>query len=175
VTDPDSSLDADRDPADARATARAYYAAVDDGDYDRLRSLLAPEFVQDREDRTLDGREAFVRFMREERPETATTHEIRATYVARRGDAAPTDADDAAAGPAPNPESDPDHDPGPDAPVEVAVRGLLRRPDGRPWFRFVDVFALDAEGRLATLLTFTRDPASDDEAAGTGTGTGTGA
>ena len=154
-SDPDPDPDSDLDPTHVRATARAYYAAVDDGDYDRLRSLLAPEFVQDRGDRTLDGRAAFVRFMREERPETAATHELRATYVARRRDLCP-DAD-RDADPSPHPDSDPD------APAEVAVRGLLRRPDGRPWFRFLDVFALDAEGRLASLVTFTRDPAPGDE------------
>lgn len=58
------------------ALARAYYRAIDSHDYDTLTSLLAPEFTHNRPDRTIDGRDAFVRFMREQRPETDTTHEI---------------------------------------------------------------------------------------------------
>ncbi|QGX95420.1 nuclear transport factor 2 family protein [Haloplanus rallus] len=62
------------DGGGAEATVRAFYAAIDAGEYDRLRGLLAPEFVHHRPDRTLDGRERFVRFMREERPRTDTEH-----------------------------------------------------------------------------------------------------
>ena len=70
--------------------ARAYYRAVDDGAYERLTSLLAPEFVHERPDRTLDGRERFVQYMREERTMTDTTHAVDAVYrddgeVAARG------------------------------------------------------------------------------------------
>ena len=61
-------------------TARAYYRAVDDGAYERLGSLLAPEFAHERPDRTLDGRERFVRFMREERPMTDAVHAVDAVY-----------------------------------------------------------------------------------------------
>ena len=61
-------------------TARTYYRAIDDESYDTLRSILAPEFVQERPDRTLDGPDRFVRFMREERPMTDTTHAIDALY-----------------------------------------------------------------------------------------------
>ncbi len=56
--------------------ARAYYRAIDDGDYEALRDVLAEGFTQERGDRTIEGREAFVRFMREERPETDTTHAV---------------------------------------------------------------------------------------------------
>ncbi|MEF8780594.1 MAG: nuclear transport factor 2 family protein [Haloferacaceae archaeon] len=59
---------------------RTYYAAIDAHEYDRLASVLAPSFVHYRPDRTLDGREAFVAFMREGRPKTDTTHEIRDVY-----------------------------------------------------------------------------------------------
>jgi len=62
------------------ALAREYYRAIDDGAYDALASVLHPEFVQERSDRTLAGREAFVRFMREDRPETDTVHEVDAVY-----------------------------------------------------------------------------------------------
>ena len=61
-------------------SARAYYRAIDDGAYDRLASLLAPAFVHERPDRTLDGRERFVRFMRDERPTTDTEHAVDAVY-----------------------------------------------------------------------------------------------
>jgi ketosteroid isomerase-like protein len=53
-----------------------YYEALDEHAYDRLETLLDPEFVHERPDRTLDGRERFVAFMRDERPQTETTHEL---------------------------------------------------------------------------------------------------
>ena len=68
--------------ADAEATVRAYYAALDEGDGDALESLLAPAFVQHRPDRTFEGREAFVSFMRDDRPMTDTTHELLTVFVA---------------------------------------------------------------------------------------------
>lgn len=61
---------------DPEELARTYYQAIDGDDYDLLREVLAPEFVQERGDRTFVGREPFVGFMREERPEKDTTHEI---------------------------------------------------------------------------------------------------
>lgn len=61
---------------DREAVVRGYYAALDDHDYDALSTLLAPGFVHDRPDMTLDGRERFVRFMREERPTSDTTHDL---------------------------------------------------------------------------------------------------
>lgn len=64
------------------ALVRAYYAALDDHEYDRLASLLAPDFRQDRPDMTLDGRAEFVEFMREKRPQTSTSHPIEAVYRA---------------------------------------------------------------------------------------------
>lgn len=69
---------------DPTARVRAFYRALDDHDYDRLSSLLAPAFVHRRPDRTLAGRERFVRFMREERPNDWTSHPIDAIY--RDGD-----------------------------------------------------------------------------------------
>lgn len=57
--------------------ARTYYEAIDADEYDRLADLLAPSFVHVRPDRTLEGRDRFVRFMRDERPLTDTTHEVR--------------------------------------------------------------------------------------------------
>lgn len=65
--------------------ARAYYRALDEGDYDALADLLAPEFVHERPDTTLDGRERFVRFMREERPQKDTEHRVETVFGERDG------------------------------------------------------------------------------------------
>jgi len=59
---------------------REYYDALDRQRYDRLASLLVPGFVHVRPEMTLDGRERFVRFMREERPASETTHPIERIY-----------------------------------------------------------------------------------------------
>jgi len=61
---------------DPARLVRAYYDALDTGDYDRLATLLAPEFVQRRPDRTFEGRGRFVAFMRDERPMTDTSHAV---------------------------------------------------------------------------------------------------
>jgi ketosteroid isomerase-like protein len=110
---------------DPEALVRGYYRAIDEGDYDALASLLSPKFRQVRGDLTIDGREAFVQFMREERPETTTRHEVDAVYHehARREPA-------------------------------VAVRGRLYRPDGSVGFGFVDVFEY-TDDRLDQLVTYT--------------------
>ncbi|AXR76609.1 nuclear transport factor 2 family protein [Natrarchaeobaculum sulfurireducens] len=75
---------------EAAATVRRYYEALDDHDYGTLESLLAPEFVQRRPDRTFEDRTAFVAFMRDGRPNPDTTHELEAVVaegdrVAARG------------------------------------------------------------------------------------------
>ncbi|WP_435073037.1 nuclear transport factor 2 family protein [Halorubrum sp. HHNYT27] len=71
--------------ADREALARAYYDALDAGDYERLSGLLHPEFVQQRPDRTFEGRDRFVAFMRDERPMTDTTHAVDAVYPSGPG------------------------------------------------------------------------------------------
>ncbi|MFB6068432.1 MAG: nuclear transport factor 2 family protein [Halobacterium sp.] len=65
---------------DRRDAVTTYYEALDAGAYDRLSGLLTPAFVQHRPDRTLEGRERFVAFMRDERPTTDTTHAVDAVY-----------------------------------------------------------------------------------------------
>lgn len=70
---------------DTTEVARAYYAALDGHDYDRLRDLLAPDFVQVRPDRQFAGRAAFVAFMRDERPQTATSHPLSAVASTGEG------------------------------------------------------------------------------------------
>ena len=59
---------------------RSFYRAIDEGRYDDLHDLLAPTFAQQRPDRSLGGREAFVTFMREKRPRTDTRHALDAVY-----------------------------------------------------------------------------------------------
>jgi len=125
MTDP--SLDA----------VRAYYAALDAGDYDRLADLLAPGFVQRRPDRTFEGREAFVRFMREERPRTDTEHAVDALYRRTDGEAGAADGRPAT---------------GEDA--EVVARGRLLTADGAELVAFADAFVV-ADGRLRSLRTYT--------------------
>ncbi len=70
---------------DDAAIARTYYRAIDGGDFDALGALLAPEFVHRRPDRTIEGREAFLAFMRDGRPETDTTHEVAAVFAGADG------------------------------------------------------------------------------------------
>jgi ketosteroid isomerase-like protein len=103
------------------ATAREYYRALDEHDYEALAAILAAGFVHHRPDRTIEGRDRFVRFMREERPRTDTGHVLERVYE-------PSDG----AG-------------------EVAVRGRLEGADGDRLFGFVDVFTVDdAIERLCT-------------------------
>jgi ketosteroid isomerase-like protein len=122
------------DREDPAALARAYYRALDGHDYDLLTELLAPSFVHERPDRTLDGRERFVRFMRDERPQTETSHPIDGIYR-------------------PAPASDGGELAG-EATTGVVVRGRLLAADGSQITGFVDVFSV-ADGQLHRLETFT--------------------
>ena len=65
--------------------AREYYRAIDEHDYEALSDVLASDFTHDRPDGTIEGREAFVQFMRDERPETDTTHEVMELFRNERG------------------------------------------------------------------------------------------
>jgi len=125
----------------AVAAARAYYRALDDHDYDALAALLAPEFVHDRPDLTLEGRERFVAFMREERPQTDTTHRIDAVYrtAERDGDGAAERTDDEPTG---------------GETTDVAARGRLLTADGERITGFVDAFTV-VDGDLVRVDTFT--------------------
>ncbi|WP_136688520.1 nuclear transport factor 2 family protein [Halorhabdus amylolytica] len=66
--------------ADHPDHVRSFYDALDDHRYDRLADLLAPDFVHDRPGLTLEGRDRFVQFMREERPDPDTSHPVDAIY-----------------------------------------------------------------------------------------------
>jgi ketosteroid isomerase-like protein len=66
---------------DGPALARAYYRHIDEGAYEELGDLLAEGFRHVRPDRTIDGPDAFVRFMRDDRPMTDTSHLVEALYV----------------------------------------------------------------------------------------------
>ncbi|MFB6133910.1 MAG: nuclear transport factor 2 family protein [Halanaeroarchaeum sp.] len=56
--------------------ARSYYETIDAHEYDALSALLDEDFVHERPDRTLEGRDTFVSFMRDDRPRTETTHRV---------------------------------------------------------------------------------------------------
>ena len=70
---------------DRDSRVRAYYRRLDNGEYAELEALLHPEFVQRRADRTFEGRERFVAFMRDERPNTDTTHAVDGVYPSGPG------------------------------------------------------------------------------------------
>jgi ketosteroid isomerase-like protein len=61
---------------DQSTLVEEYYRCLDDDEYETLRSILHPEFIQQRPDRSFESREAFVEFMRTERPQTDTTHRV---------------------------------------------------------------------------------------------------
>ena len=71
---------------DGPDAAREYYRAIDEGDYAALSDLIADGFVHGRPNRTIEGREEFVAFMRSGRPETDTEHVLKAIYEATTGD-----------------------------------------------------------------------------------------
>jgi ketosteroid isomerase-like protein len=118
---------------DVGELALAYYEHIDNGAYGSLRDLLADGFVQDRGDMTLEGADRFVTFMREERPDTDTTHVVERVY--RTDPATPDDSAETV--------------------EHAAVEGRLERADGETWFRFVDTFTARG-GRLIRLGTYTR-------------------
>lgn len=131
--------DAAGDPTEL---VRGYYAAIDAGDYERLRGLLAPGFVQRRSDRTFESAAAFVAFMKSGRPRTDTTHRLDGLFVRS---VAKSDRIE---------EADPDDGVEGDR-TAVAARGALYGDDGDRLFRFVDVFGV-RDGALVDLETFTR-------------------
>lgn len=65
---------------DREQIARRYYRTLDEHDYETLSSLLTETFVHERPDQSFDGRERFVRFMRDQRPQTDTSHPIDRIY-----------------------------------------------------------------------------------------------
>ncbi|WP_254761453.1 nuclear transport factor 2 family protein [Natrinema marinum] len=67
---------------DSAALVRRYYDALDDHDYDALEDVLAPAFSQRRPDRTFEDRDAFVAFMRDERPNPDTSHHLESVVTA---------------------------------------------------------------------------------------------
>lgn len=70
---------------DSEAAARDYYRAIDERDWDALEEILGADFVQVRGDRTLDGRDSFVSFMRDKRPDPDTEHVVDAVYTGEDG------------------------------------------------------------------------------------------
>ena len=134
-------------PAEPVGRARAYYRALDQKDYDLLAALLAPGFVHERPEMTLEGRERFVQFMREERPSTDTSHPVDGVY--RRDETGGKGGDER-----PDTEGGDVDDGSPPGDTEVAVRGRLLSADGRELSGFVDVFTF-ADGQMVNLRTYT--------------------
>jgi len=121
---------------DLRQRTRAYYDAIDGDDYDQLASLLAPSFVHDRPDQTIEGRDRFVQFMREERPQTDTTHPLDGLYCRPDSVAEPADGDDTTT-------------------AEAVARGRLLDADGERIVGFVDVFTFAGDD-IERIETYTR-------------------
>ena len=127
--------------SDPEATVRAYYAALDEGAYDEFDELLVPGFVQRRSDRSFEGRESFVAFMRDDRPVTGTTHALDTVFVADgerevavRGRLLDFDEQSSS------------------SPASQARQDA----DDEVLFRFVDVHELTDDGRIERLETFTQ-------------------
>ncbi|ADB62028.1 protein of unknown function DUF1486 [Haloterrigena turkmenica DSM 5511] len=115
------------DDPDAASLVRRYYDALDDHDYAALEDLIAPDFVQRRPDRTFEDRAAFVRFMRDARPNPDTSHDLEAVVADAEG------GDD-----------------------RVAVHGRVLDADGeRALFEFADFFEF-ADDRIERLETYSR-------------------
>ena len=110
-------------------TVRRYYEAIDAGDYERFADLLAPAVVHDRPDRTIEGRETLVGFMRDDRPEKDTKHEV---LVVCRGRVAEENR----------------------GASRFVAEGRLLDADGDELFRFADAFALE-DGKIAEIRTYT--------------------
>ena len=120
---------------DGESVVRAYYRALDDHDYEAFADRLAADVVHRRPDRTIDGRETLVAFMRDDRPDKETSHEVRRMYGgAADGDAGDGDATDDAG---------------------VVVEGRLLDAAGRELFAFADAFSL-ADDAIAEIRTYTR-------------------
>ncbi|WP_227374877.1 nuclear transport factor 2 family protein [Haladaptatus halobius] len=62
------------------SVVRGYYDAIDAHDYETFAGLLAPDVVHSRPDRTIEGRETLVGFMRDDRPDKRTSHEVHRVY-----------------------------------------------------------------------------------------------
>ncbi|OIB58444.1 nuclear transport factor 2 family protein [Natrialba sp. SSL1] len=131
---------------DATGLVRRYYDALDAHDYDALETVLAPAFTQRRPDRTFDDRAAFIEFMREERPNPETTHELELVL-----------ADDDAREHEGESESEAESNSSTDElTVTVAARGRVCDESGE-LFEFADFFTVDREqARLVRLETYSR-------------------
>lgn len=70
---------------DGVSLAREYYRSIDEDDYDALAEALSGDFRHCRPDRTVEGRDSFVRFMRSGRPKRGTTHVVDSVYADGRG------------------------------------------------------------------------------------------
>jgi ketosteroid isomerase-like protein len=129
---------------------RTYYESIDAGAYDALRPLLAPGFVHDRPDRTFEGRDRFVSFMRDERPDPDTTHDLVGIYVdataSRPRDGRAVEAGASTVARPGGRRGEAGGDGAGAGAGDVLARGTLVRADGTAWFRFVDAFEFGSGG-----------------------------
>lgn len=135
------------DPS-AADIARAYYEAIDATEFERFADLLGSGVVHERPDRTIEGRETLVGFMRDDRPNKDTAHEIEAVYVEDR-DTGETGARETGMEETGTRETGTG-----ETSAEVAVRGRLCDADGDPMFGFVDAFEVE-EGEISRIRTYT--------------------
>ncbi len=71
---------------DSEVVVRAYYDAIDAHDYETFAGLFASDVVHYRPDRTIEGKDTLVSFMREDRPNKETSHELSRRRRKRRSD-----------------------------------------------------------------------------------------
>jgi ketosteroid isomerase-like protein len=60
----------------SEVVVRAYYDSIDAHDYETFAGLLTPDVVHERPDRIIEGRDTLVSFMRDDRPNKETSHEL---------------------------------------------------------------------------------------------------
>lgn len=135
----------------SEATALAYYDAIDADDYEGFADLLAPGVVHDRPDRTIEGKETLVAFMRDGRPNKETSHEVLAVFGGERDGIGNGGGNGADGGDRDGGGYGEDSAGG----ADVAVEGRLLDADGNEMFGFVDAFGLK-DGKIAEIRTYTR-------------------
>ena len=145
---------------DATTLAREYYQALDTHDYESLGVALAAEFVHQRPDMTLEGRQRFVQFMRSERPNMETSHVIDGVYERTTDGVREATADgvsertsDGAGETATGGFQEATIDEK-DATEAVAVSGRLLDEHDECITGFVDIFTV-ADGRIQRIRTYT--------------------
>jgi len=111
-----------------KETAHEYYEAIDGKRFDELGDMLDSEVVHYRPGGTLEGRQEFVEFMRDERPTKKTTHKVDGFYGT-----GPKVADGREA---------------------VATGRVVSDEDGETLFDFLDIFVFEGD-KIKEIRTYT--------------------